>query len=50
MPGHEGEADSGIKDLSDMYIPVKTGTTVKHIKNPPFHLKESFDFEPLYPP
>jgi cytosolic carboxypeptidase protein 2/3 len=50
MPSHEGEADVGVKDLADMYIPVKTGTTVKHIKNPPYHLKESFDFEPLYPP
>ena len=50
MAHHENEADRGIDDPSDMYIPVKTGTTVKHIKNPPYHLKESFDFEPLYPP
>lgn len=50
MANHEGEADVGVGDPADMFIPVKTGTTVKHIKNPPYHIKESFDFEPLYPP
>ena len=50
MANHEGEADLGVGDPADMFIPVKTGTTVKHIKNPPYHIKESFDFEPLYPP
>lgn len=33
-----------------MYIQVKTGTTVKHFKHPPFHIKDSYDFEPMYPP
>lgn len=33
-----------------MVINVKTGTTVKHMKNPPYHLKNSFDFETMYPP
>jgi len=50
MASHEGEADAGLPDPADVFIPVKTGTTVKHTKNPPYHLKESFDFEPLYPP
>jgi hypothetical protein len=49
MASHEGEADPGVIDPPDMYIPVKTGTTVKHMKNPPFHIKNSFDFEPLFP-
>ena len=50
MASHEGEADPGVVDPADMFITVKTGTTVKHMKNPPYHIKESFDFEPLYPP
>ena len=50
MANHEDEADPQIKDLPDLRITVKTGTTVKHMKNPPYHLKESFDFEPLFPP
>jgi len=50
MASHEGEADPGVKDPADMAINVKTGTTVKLMKNPPFHVKDSFDFEPLYPP
>ena len=37
-------------DPADMYIQVKTGTTVKHFKHPPFHIKDSYDFEPMYPP
>lgn len=45
-----GQASLGVADLKDVHIDVKTGTTVKHMKNPPFHIKESFDFEPLYPP
>lgn len=36
--------------MNELSIDVKTGTTVKHLKNPPFHIKESFDFEALYPP
>lgn len=48
MATHEGEADAGVTDPADMFIPVKTGTTVKHMKNPPYHIKESFDFEPMY--
>ena len=50
MASHEGEADPGVIDPADMFIPVKTGTTVKHIKNPPYHIKESYDFEPLFAP
>jgi cytosolic carboxypeptidase protein 2/3 len=50
MATHEGEADGGVSDPADMFIPVKTGTTVKHMKNPPYHIKESFDFEPMYQP
>ena len=50
MANHEDEADPGVPDSYNMVIPVKTGTTVKHMKNPPYHIKESFDFEPLYPP
>ena len=50
MATHEGEADGGVTDPADMFIPVKTGTTVKHMKNPPYHIKESFDFEPMYQP
>jgi hypothetical protein len=50
MASHEGEADPGLTDPAEMYIPIKTGTTVKLMKNPPYHLKTSFDFEPLYPP
>ena len=37
-------------DPADMIINVKTGTTVKHMKNPPFHIKDSYNFEPMYPP
>lgn len=50
MSSHEGEADPGPSDAPEMVIQVKTGTTVKHMKNPPYHLKDSYDFEPLYPP
>lgn len=50
LASHEGEADLGVIDPADMFIPVKTGTTVKHMKNPPYHVKDSFDFEPLFPP
>jgi hypothetical protein len=50
MANHEGEADPGVVESGEMKIEVKTGTTAKLMKNPPFHLKESFDFEPLYPP
>lgn len=50
MASHESEADPGVPDQADMFIPVKTGTTIKHIKNPPYHIKDSLDFEPLYPP
>jgi len=39
-----------VTDPADMYIQVKTGTTVKHFKHPPFHIKDSYDFEPMYPP
>lgn len=47
---HEGEGDPGVKELSAAHIQVKTGTTVKLMKNPPYHIKDSFDFEPMYPP
>ena len=50
MASDEGEPDAGVVDPADMFITVKTGRTVKHMKNPPYHIKESFDFEPLYPP
>jgi hypothetical protein len=50
MPSHEGEADPGIMEAKEQFITVKTGTTVKHMKNPPYHIKDSFDFEPMYPP
>ena len=50
MASHEGEAEPNLPDPPDMHITVKTGTTVKHMKEPPYHLKHSFDFEPLYPP
>lgn len=29
------------------HIEVKTGTPSTHIKNPPYHLKTCFEFEPL---
>lgn len=32
------------------HIPVKTGTTCVLMKNPPLHIKDAGDFEPLYPP
>jgi len=50
MPSHEGEADPGVTEPKEQFITVKTGTTVKHMKNPPYHIKDSFDFEPMYPP
>ena len=50
MASHEDQAEEPLPDPASMIIPVKTGTTVKHMKNPPYHVKESFDFEPLYPP
>ena len=30
-------------------IPVYTGTPAKHLKNPPYHVKSCFEFEPLQP-
>lgn len=32
------------------HIPVKTGTVHTLMKNPPLHLKEAAEYEPLYPP
>lgn len=32
------------------HVPVKTGTVHTLLKNPPIHLKEASEFEPLYPP
>jgi hypothetical protein len=39
-----------VPDSPDLEVLVKTGSTVKHIKNPPFHIKDSADFEELYTP
>lgn len=35
--------------MHSKHIPVKTGTQAQHLKNPPYHLKTCFDFEPLQP-
>jgi len=35
---------------TDSYIPLKTGTSGLMMKNPPYHIKDAEDFEPLYTP
>ena len=35
---------------NDSYIPVKTGTSCLMMKNPPHHIKDTEEFEPLYTP
>lgn len=35
---------------TDSYIPLKTGTSCMMMKNPPYHIKDAEDFEPLYTP
>ena len=35
---------------SQTHIQVKTGTVHTLMKNPPVHIKDASDFEPLYPP
>lgn len=35
---------------TDSYIPLKTGTSCLMMKNPPYHIKDAEDFEPLYTP
>ena len=46
------EINMGVKssNLSDYYIPVKSGTTCPMMQNPPFHIKDAEDFDPLYVP
>ena len=46
------EINMGLKsnNLNDYYIPVKSGTTCPMMQNPPFHIKDAEDFDPLYVP
>ena len=51
-----GQADSSGLTLQQQiemqihYVPVKTGTVHTLMKNPPIHIKEASEYEPLYPP
>lgn len=36
--------------FNDSYIQVKTGTSCLMLKNPPYHIKDAEEFEPLYTP
>lgn len=38
------------KDPSSAFIEVKTGISHPMMKNPPFHIKDAEEFEPLYTP
>lgn len=42
--------DESNAEGSQTHIPVKTGTTSVLMRNPPNHIKNAGDFEPLYPP
>lgn len=46
------EINLGVKNgaSEDSYIPIKSGTTCPMMRNPPYHIKDAEDFEPLYVP
>ena len=39
-----------VTEGNDSYIQVKTGTSCLMMKNPPHHIKDAEEFEPLYTP